>query len=131
MVYGSLDDVTAIVNLETEAATTGLMNVALKRADAIINSRLALNGLNEDVSSSVLEDVGTSIAIAETLQAIFTSTEDANPKTDYYMQQGLDRLEEYIETQSKLQGLNDPYSSSQSPCGNPMKPPWLQWEDLP
>lgn len=131
MVYGSLDDVTTIVNLETESATTDLMNVALKRADATINSKLARNGLTGDITSDTLADVGTSIAIAETLQAVFSSTEDANPKTEYYMQQGLDRLEEYIETQSELQGLNDPYSSSQTPLGNPMKPPWLQWEDLP
>lgn len=131
MVYGSFDDVSAVINLETSIATAALINTSLKRADATINRKLDLYNLPANLTSSTLEDVGTSLAIAETLQAVFASTEDANPKADYYFKEGMDALMDYITTAQEAEGLDHPYSATQSPLGNPSKPPWGQWEDLP
>ena len=128
--YGSYEDVATIVNVETSSATEALINTSLTAADAFISSKLELNHLPEDKSSTVLIQVGTYYAVAETLQAVFSGAEDANPKSDYYLQRALDLFEDYINAKSDELGLNDPYSSSQSPLGNPMKPPWDQWGDF-
>jgi hypothetical protein len=127
--YGSFADVQTIVNVEIpNNATDALINSSLTAADAFISSKLELNHLVEDKTSTVLVQVGTYYAVAETLQAVFSGAEDANPKSDYYLQRALDLFTDYIDAKSDELGLNDPYSSSQSPCGNPGKPPWDQYD---